>query len=584
MSRPEDLWLRHLSNTLGATRQTAYLWHVEEDRYEFLGDAAGVFGLAEDAALPAKKEDFARMVNPQDLVNRQLAIADAVAQCPAGDVTFVLQYRIHKNDGKFMHVSENGVAHFDHATKKTIVQSLIRHDARAADRIARMAARQQQRERISYVFSGSSSRQNLQNKIDDHLGLGILESSRGFFLAIGIDRLSLINEAYGSAIADEVIMKTGLRLESMVGKLATIARIGGDVFGVLFADTPQAEMGDISRNILNMFHHQPIEAGEAAVRTLVTIGGIKLDDRSLKSASIIARAEMALQEAKQQGRGCFICYTEKMHEQVRSFRTGLDIANGFLKGFKDGRVKLAYQPIMGARSNQVSFYECLIRLVDEDGTVQPAGNFIAAVEKMGLTRLVDTFCAQQAIKELKSYPDISLSVNVSNHTLIDPQWLSDVTNALRDHPDVARRLIVEITESAAMQDIEQSMRVLKTLTDMGCRIALDDFGVGQTAFSQLKDLNLDIVKIDKSFVRDMNREENMIFIRTLHSLAAAMNLETVGEGAETLAEADILKQGGIDHVQGFAYGMPSMERLWLPDSHPDRRVSPLSSIEKFYVA
>lgn len=285
-----------------------------------------------------------------------------------------------------------------------------------------------------------------------------------------------------------------------------------------------------------------------------------------------------------QGRGCFICYTERMRERANNFRDTLTIGDDFLKGFRAGRVQLAFQAVIGSKTNKASFHECLIRLIDEDGTIQSAGKFIDAVEKMGLTRLVDGFCVQQAIQELVSYPDITLSVNVSNHTLTDPQWLKDVSFQLRDRSDVAERLIVEITESAAMNDIAQTIRVIRTLEDLGCKIALDDFGAGQTAFSQMKDLSLDIVKIDKSFVRDMGKEENMLFINTLQSLASGMNLETVGEGAETLAEAEILMKGGIDHIQGFAYSLPSIERIWLPEGHAQRHTGGKSSAGKVSVA
>lgn len=578
-----DLWLRNLGLSLKASHQAAYLWHVEADRYEFLGDTQGILGL-EEAQNPTKKEEFARLVNPQDIVNRQLALADAINRCKAGsDISFVLTYKIRRADGKVSPLTESGVAHYDFAEGKTTVQSLLSLDAAAVDRQMKALRRREGKDKISYVFSGSNGRQAVEYQIEEYLARQPRDTSRGFLLAIGIDRLSLINEAYGSLAADEVIAKTGARLEKIVGDRALIARLSGDVFGVFFRNTSQGEMNDIAQNILRMFFHQPIETQERLIHVVVSIGGVKLDDTMTKASSLISRAEMSLQEAKMQGRGCFVCYTEKMRDEVNNFRDTLSIGDDFLRGFRAGRVKLAFQAVMGSKSGEVSFYECLIRLIDEDGTIIPAGKFISAVEKMGLTRLVDSFCVQQAIQELITYPDIKLSVNVSNHTLTDAQWLRDVSNLLRDRSDVAERLIVEITESAAMSDIVQTIRVIKTLEDLGCKIALDDFGAGQTAFSQMKDLSLDIVKIDKSFIRNMDKDENMLFINTLQSLASGMHLETVGEGAETIAEAEILMKGGIDHIQGFAYSLPSIERIWLPQSHISRHSDSKSSAE-VYVA
>lgn len=578
-----DLWLRNLGLSLKASHQAAYLWHVEEDRYEFLGDAEGILGLGE-GQYPLKKEEFARLVNPQDIVSRQLALADAVNRCKSGtDVSFTLTYKLRRPDGKVSPLTENGVAHYDFAEGRTTVQSLLSLDAAAVDRQMKALRRREGKDKISYVFSGSNGRQAIEYQLDEYLSRVDRDMGRGFVLSVGIDRLSLINEAYGSLAADEVIAKTGARLESIVGDRATIARLSGDVFGLFFRSASQGEMNDIARNILRMFFHQPIETQERLIHVVVSIGGIKLDDTAPKASSVISRSEMALQEAKMQGRGCFVCYTDKMREQVNTFRDTLSIGDDFLRGFRDGRVKLAFQAVMGSKAQKVSFHECLIRLIDEDGTVIPAGKFISAVERMGLTRLVDSFCVQQAIRELTDYPDITLSVNVSNHTLTDAQWLREVSDLLRDRSDVAERLIVEITESSAMNDIGQTVRVIRALEDLGCKIALDDFGAGQTAFSQIKDLSLDIVKIDKSFIRNMDREENMLFINTLQSLASGMHLETVGEGAETLAEAEVLMKGGIDHIQGFAYSLPSIERIWLPEHHQERHSTSKSSAE-VYVA
>lgn len=579
-----ELWLRNLGMSLKANHQLAYLWHVEEDRYEFMGDIEGLLGVAEEA-VPQKKEQFSRLINPQDIVNRQLMIVDAITRSKSGiETTFIVTYKIRKQDGKVIPISETGVAQYDFARGETIVQSFLSLDASAVDQQMKVLRKREAKDKISYVFSGSNGRQALQYRLEEFLNEEKRSLTTGFVLAVGIDRLSLINEAYGSAAADEVIMKTGARLEQIVGDRAMVARLSGDVFALFFQKSSQGEMNDIAQNILNMFFHQAIETQERVIHAVVSIGGVQLDSQIVKAASVLSRAEMALQEAKLQGRGCFVCYTERMTQQVNTFRDALSIGDDFLKGFRAGRVQLAFQAVIGSKTSQTSFHECLIRLIDEDGTIQSAGKFIAAVEKMGLTRLVDGFCVQQAIQELINYPEINLSVNVSNHTLTDPQWLRDVSLQLRDRPDVAERLIVEITESAAMNDIAQTIRVIRTLEDLGCKIALDDFGAGQTAFSQMKDLSLDIVKIDKSFVRDMDKEENMLFINTLQSLASGMNLETVGEGAETLAEAEILMKGGIDHIQGFAYSLPSIERIWLPEDHPERHTGRKSSAGMVNVA
>lgn len=540
-----------------------------------MGDFLGVFGL-EEASLPKTKEQFTQLVYSPDLIARQLSLADTIAKATSGDKNFSLSYKVARLDGALVPVVETGVVHRDKNTRKTTIQSLIVLDTQTIERQKKTSRKMEFRSSVSTAFSGNASRQSLLEHLESLLSNPQRDVSRGYLLAVGIDRLSLVNEVYGSHVADDVLLETEKRLQNMVRSNAKVLRLSGDVFAVLFFAADQGEMADAANNIIKVFYHHPIVTAQRAIHIMVSIGGIKLDHSALSASSIVTRVDMALQEAKRKGRGCFAAYTDKLDEQVSGFKDALAVGDDFLKAFREGRVKLAFQGIVNSRTNNVSFYECLMRMVDESGNIRSAGSFIPAVEKMGLTRLVDTYCVRQAIYELKTFPSVSLSVNVSNHTLTDPDWLKEVTLSLRDHPDVANRLIVEITESVAMSDLNQTVRVIRVLEDLGCRIALDDFGVGQTAFSQIRELSLDIVKIDKSFVQEMNKEGNKLFIRTLHSLASGLNLETVGEGAETLAEADILAKDGIDHIQGYAYGLPSVERLWLP-SDDSQRISDQNS-------
>ena len=556
------VWVQHLKSSLKASKQLAYLYDVESDTFEFMGDVFGVLGCADDAC-PADKKSFSNFILPDDLVTRQLTLAEMISKCGGHEKNFTLNFRMRREDGTIFPVIETGIISVDAQTKKMTIQSLIAIDTETIDRRKKLDSKMGFRDAISSSFSGSRERRSLISRLDQLIAMEGRDPSKGYVLLVEVDRVSLINQVYGGNFTDELLDKTNSTLISMVGDRAEVMQIASDLFAIVFAREAQGEMKDTAQKILTVFYNQPIKVQERMVHQVLSIGGIKISDKATSGASLIGWLELALNDAKQKGRGCFIEYSDSIGQEVNQFRDVLAIGDNFLKNFKEGRVKMAFQGVMSSRTNDVSFYECLIRMVDESGEVHSAGNFINAVEKMGLTRLVDTFATKEAIRELKDYPTISLSVNVSNHTLTDPDWLKLVTLELRDFPDVANRLIVEITESVAMNDINQTIRVVRTLHDLGCRVALDDFGAGNTAFTQLKDLSLDIVKIDKSFVRDMGREENKHFIKTLHSLASAMNLETVAEGAETTLEADILARDGIDHIQGFVHGLPSMDRLWL---------------------
>jgi EAL domain-containing protein (putative c-di-GMP-specific phosphodiesterase class I) len=279
-----------------------------------------------------------------------------------------------------------------------------------------------------------------------------------------------------------------------------------------------------------------------------------------------------MRAAKEQGRNCFVAYKES-HQQTGGARLLLESGNAFLRALKDNRVRLAFQPIISTAKENVSFHECLIRMVDENGKLHSAAQFIPAVEKLGLGHLVDQFALRAAIQELTMFPDLNLSVNVSNLSLTHQDWLRGLVAALKDRPSVAQRLIIEITENTMMGDLDRTLRVIGTLRDLGCRVALDDFGAGSTAFSQLNQLDIDMVKIDKSFVRNISRDHNHLFVRTLQTLAEGIDVETVGEGAETANDARTLAGDGINYIQGYVYGFPQIERVWLPKDHAYRQVA-----------
>lgn len=229
----------------------------------------------------------------------------------------------------------------------------------------------------------------------------------------------------------------------------------------------------------------------------------------------------------------------------------------------DDRLCLAYQPLVDAKSHAVNSHECLVRLRDVEGNLIPAAHFIPAVEQLGLTRLVDLHLLEQAVSDLEQYPSIILWLNISGLTTSDEEWLSSLVRRLRGRPEIAQRLVIEITETAALLCLEDTARFVTSVRELGCRVALDDFGGGFSTFNHLKILNVDLVKIDRSFIRNIyNSKENQLFLHNLLNLARAFNLETLAEGVEHAEEADYLEGVGLDLLQGYYFGMPEVMPGW----------------------
>jgi EAL domain-containing protein (putative c-di-GMP-specific phosphodiesterase class I) len=228
------------------------------------------------------------------------------------------------------------------------------------------------------------------------------------------------------------------------------------------------------------------------------------------------------------------------------------------------RLLLAFQPVVCATTGRIDYYECLLRMRDEERGLVTCGEFVEAIEQVGLIGLIDRYVVRKVAEELATHPGVRLGLNVSGLTACDREWLRSVIALLRRRPDLARRLVVEITETATLDNLAESVRFVDALRDIGCRVALDDFGAGHTSLRHLQVLAVDTIKIDGSFVRSLSSNpDSRIFLRHLVGLTRGFGLRTVGECVETAEEAALLRAEGIGFLQGYHCGGPTIERSWL---------------------
>lgn len=560
--------MEHLSSTLMKNGIVAYMWDAGQDRYVWAGDLQGFLGLGE-GEYPSSNAQLHQYLDPQNVPERLSALQDVMDRNPEYDVSssFTGVYQVRRVNGTYAEVEETATLMKEGASGRRVLQGFFRMREGGATGAGVPPAS----DAVSANSFNSYGRMMLSRKIEEWFDLYRQERGGfGYLLTVGIDRIALFNDVMGPRLTDEIIERTGERLRQIVGDSGLVTRVEGDVYGLFFTQAPYNEMAAVAKYILNNFYNVPLQTSMGPVGIGISVGGVTMD-RAKDSANIITMAEMAMHMAKEKGRSCFVSYDEAAHKAEDNKRL-LKSADTFLRAMKNNRLRLAFQPIVDSRTNGVSFHECLMRLIDDDGKMISAGMFIPAIEQMGMSRIVDQHALRMAIRELDMFPDLQLSVNVSNLSLTNRDWLRHLVAALRDRPSVAKRLILEITESAVIADPDNTKRIVSTLKELGCRVALDDFGAGYTAFSQLRNLNVDLVKIDKSFIRNIGDEHNHLFVRTLKSLTEGVNIQTVGEGAETMAEAKMLASDGIDHIQGYVFGFPRVERLWLPKNHAYRQI------------
>jgi EAL domain-containing protein (putative c-di-GMP-specific phosphodiesterase class I) len=245
---------------------------------------------------------------------------------------------------------------------------------------------------------------------------------------------------------------------------------------------------------------------------------------------------------------------EQRRDTLKMVRAALD----------ERRCLLAYQPVVQARMpKRAAFYEGLIRIMDHTGRVIPAADFMDAVETSETGRRIDCMSLEMGLATLAHEPSIRLSINMSARSIGYPEWLTTLERGLRNSPDIAERLILEITESSAMLMPDLVTIFMQDMQERGICFALDDFGAGYTAFRYLKEFYFDIVKIDGAFIRDIGQEpDNQVLVQALVSIARHFDMFTVAESVETGEDAQLLVDLGVDCLQGYYFGAPSTQAPW----------------------
>jgi EAL domain-containing protein (putative c-di-GMP-specific phosphodiesterase class I) len=225
------------------------------------------------------------------------------------------------------------------------------------------------------------------------------------------------------------------------------------------------------------------------------------------------------------------------------------------------RLALAYQPvIMATNPDRIGFYEGLMRVMDPSGRIIPAKDFMPAVEEHEIGRQIDAAALSMGLRALADHPDLRLSINMSARSVGHPFWMRTLTRGLNHSPTVGERLILEITESSAMTVPELVIRFMHDLSSKGIAFAIDDFGAGHTSFRYLRDFSFDMLKIDGQFTRGIESDpDNQALVQAMIMIGKHFQMMTVAEMVETAPEAECLRALGVDCLQGYAFGAPSVK-------------------------
>ncbi len=412
-------------------------------------------------------------------------------------------------------------------------------------------------------MTGHLNRLRLREQLALHLEqVPTAERKPAAYFVAAIDDLAVINETYGFDTADEVIVAIGRRLAEVAGPNSVIGRTAGNKFGLIVPGCTATQISERASAFRTVARSRVIPTRNGAVSVTISAGAIALPQDARNSQEAMARAEEALDRAKAHGRDNFAAYAHSPQRESLRKRT-VQIGDQIVTAMAENRIVLAYQAIVDAKTNQANMHECLVRIARPDGQIIAAGDFVPVAEQLGLIRQLDRRVLELTVAALMKHRGACLSLNVSGMTASDRPTLEAFVSYIEAHSDVAPRMIVELTETAALIDIEESMRFVSRVRALGAKVAIDDFGAGYTSFRNLQSLKVDMVKVDGTFVKGLaDSRDNQIFVRTLVDLAKNFNLSTVAEWVSDAREADILRAFGVDYLQGFYFGKPEIKEPW----------------------
>ena len=371
---------------------------------------------------------------------------------------------------------------------------------------------------------------------------------------VDLDRFKDVNDALGHGVGDELLRAVADRLRHCAGPLDVVARIGGDEFIVLQELAESAAASDFaSRAIQSLSRPYVIEG--ARIEIGASIGIARAPEDGLDAAALSRKADVALYRAKAEGKGGFRYFEPSMDEEFLSRR---ELERDLHRALENNELELYYQPIVDASSHEIGAFEALLRWRHPTrGYISPL-EFIPLAESSDLIVAIGGWVLRAACAEAARWPvNIVVSVNVSALQFKAGTLVDAVRTSLREAELPAHRLKIEITESIMLQATEKNSAILHTLNEMGVRIMLDDFGTGYSSLSYLRHFPFDTIKIDKSFVQNLDENSAIAILKAVSELAASLGMKTIAEGVETLTQAQLVVRLGCTELQGYLFGRPA---------------------------
>lgn len=406
----------------------------------------------------------------------------------------------------------------------------------------------------------------LPNQIifDDRLQQAIVRSDNNYgartaVASLDIDHIKKINDTLGRDHGDELIKEIAKRLQSCVREKDTICRTGGDEFLILIDEfSAHTQLAAFAQRILNSISNSVVINGSVC-HTTASIGISVYPNDAKDGASLIKYANIALNKAKETGRNNYHFFTQYLERYTKH---RVNIENHLHDAIKHQEFILQYQPVVNTKSQKIKGLEALVRWKSPtDGMIAP-NSFIPIAEDTGLIQSISDIVIQEAFKQLKDWhnhghPDLKMAVNLSAVQLDDKQLLERITGYAKRFALEPTSIILEITETMFLMNIDKATKILTSIREEGFLVALDDFGTGYSSLSYLRDLPIDITKLDRSFCHQLpNSKRDNAIAKNIINLINDLGLEIVAEGVERKDSLDFLIENDCHIIQGYYFSKP----------------------------
>lgn len=403
-------------------------------------------------------------------------------------------------------------------------------------------------------------------------------------LYIDLDRFKYINDTAGHATGDKLLIELGHMMNQRIRQSDLLARIGGDEFAIIMRDINKKHINEAVNEFHSLLSGYEFSYLGREYKIHASIGVAMINKESVSPGDVLANSDIACYVAKTNGRGQIHIYNPVQDEKatmdmelgwstrlqnaladnkfVLHFQPILSMSDNYLKNLpvKDGEL---WTKLMTNRAIQAPFYEALIRLPDNNNKIISPDAFLPTAERFSLMPGIDRWVINEAFRQvsllIKQYPQARVSINLSGQTFDDETIVTDIQESIKHYQLNPNSIVFEITESSAIYNIESAQKLIQDLTWIGCKFALDDFGSGYCSFSHLKNLPVDYIKIDGTFIQELLRDKmDLAIVKSITEISHALGKKTIAEFVENAEVLLKLKECGVDYVQGYYIAKPSV--------------------------